>query len=105
MKLFTYWRSQASFRVRIALRLKRLETELFCLDLLKGDQFAATYRALNPATVVPTLIDGDNPPLVQSLAILEYLDETYPDPPLLPADALGRGRSRAPAPGVAVGGP
>src|SRR5580704_8123780 len=92
MKLFTYWRSQASFRVRVALRLKRLDAELICLDLLKGDQFAATYRSLNPETVVPTLIDGDEPPLVQSLAIVEYLDERYPDPPLLPPDAPGRAR-------------
>jgi maleylacetoacetate isomerase len=102
MKLFTYWRSQASFRVRVALRLKRLDAELICLDLLKGDQFAATYRSLNPETVVPTLIDGDKAPLVQSLAIVEYLDERYPDPPLLPPDAPGRARVRALAQVVAM---
>ena len=63
MKLYTYWRSQASFRVRIALRLKGLVAETVSLDLLKGDQFDATYRALNPEMVVPTLLDGDGPPL------------------------------------------
>jgi maleylacetoacetate isomerase len=81
MKLYTYWRSQASFRVRIALRLKGLVAELVSLDLLKGDQFDTTYRALNPEMVVPTLLDGDGPPLVQSLAILEYLEEKYPQSP------------------------
>jgi maleylacetoacetate isomerase len=89
-KLYTYWRSQASFRVRVALRLKGLEAELIPLDLLKGDQSAAGYRALNPEMVVPTLIDGDGPPLVQSLAILEYLDEQYPR-----AAAAAGGRARA----------
>ena len=69
MRLYTYWRSQASYRVRIALRLKGLVAEVVSLDLLKGDQFEATYRAINPEMVVPTLIDGDGPPLVQSLAI------------------------------------
>ena len=69
MKLYTYWRSQASYRVRIALRLKGLVAEVVSLDLLKGDQFEAAYRAINPEMVVPTLIDGDGPPLVQSLAI------------------------------------
>src|SRR5262249_47953534 len=78
MKLYTYWRSQASFRVRIALRLKGLVAETVSLDLLKGDQFDAAYRALNPEMVVPTLLDGDGPPLVQSLAILEYLEEKHP---------------------------
>src|SRR5205823_1952440 len=69
MKLFTYWRSQAAFRVRIALRLKGIAIEKVSLDLLAGDQFAADYHALNPDGVVPTLIDGDGPPLTQSLAI------------------------------------
>ena len=89
--LYTYWRSQAAFRVRIALRLKGLAIEKVTLDLLKGDQFAASYQALNPEGVVPTLIDGAGEPLVQSLAILEYLDEKYPDPPLLPTRAAGAG--------------
>jgi maleylacetoacetate isomerase/maleylpyruvate isomerase len=83
MKLYTYYRSQASFRVRIALNLKGVAREDTFLHLEKGDQFAADYRALNPQMVVPTLIDGDTR-LFQSLAILEYLDEKYPEPPLLP---------------------
>ena len=95
MKLYTYWRSQASFRVRIALRLKGLVAETISLDLLKGDQFDPTYRALNPEMVVPTLLDGDGPPLVQSLAILEYLEEKYPQPPLLPVDLRARAHVRA----------
>ena len=102
MKLYTYWRSQASFRVRIALRLKGLDAELVTLDLLKDDQFAGDYRKINPEMVVPTLDDGDGPPLVQSLAILEYLDEKYPQPPLLPADLRARAHARALAQTVAM---
>jgi maleylacetoacetate isomerase len=95
MKLFTYWRSQAAFRVRIALRLKGLAVEKVTLDLIAGDQFAASYQALNPEGVVPTLIDGAGAPLVQSLAILEYLDEKHPDPPLLPTELRARARALA----------
>jgi maleylacetoacetate isomerase len=102
VKLFTYWRSQAAFRVRIALRLKGLAMEKVTLDLLAGDQFAASYQALNPEGVVPTLIDGEGPPLVQSLAILEYLDEKYPDPPLLPTELRARAHARALAQMVAI---
>ena len=89
MKLYTYYRSQASFRVRIALNLKGVERDDFFLHLERGDQFAPDYRALNPQMVVPTLIDGDVR-LFQSLAILEYLDEKYPEPPLLPTDIAAR---------------
>jgi maleylacetoacetate isomerase len=89
VKLYTYYRSQASFRVRIALNLKGLAHDDTFLHLEKGDQFAADYRALNPQMVVPTLIDGEVK-LFQSLAILEYLDETYPEPPLLPRDSAAR---------------
>src|SRR5947209_2093800 len=102
MKLFTYWRSQAAYRVRIALRLKRLTMEKISLDLLKGDQFAGDYQALNPEGVVPTLIDGEARPLMQSLAILEYLDEKYPQPPLLPNDLHARAHARALAQMVAI---
>jgi len=75
--------------VRIALNLKGIAREDSFLHLEKGDQFAAAYRAINPQMVVPTLIDGDVK-LFQSLAILEYVDEKYPEPPLLPADAEAR---------------
>ncbi|MGA8380249.1 MAG: glutathione S-transferase N-terminal domain-containing protein, partial [Stellaceae bacterium] len=84
MRLYTYYRSQASFRVRIALNLKGLSHEDTFLHLERGDQFAAEYRALNPKMMVPTLIDGTTE-LFQSLAILEYLEERHPQPPLLPA--------------------
>jgi maleylacetoacetate isomerase len=89
MKLFTYYRSQASFRVRIALNLKGLPHEDVFLHLERGDQFDATYSAVNPQMVVPTLIDGDTT-LFQSLAILDYLEETHPEPPLLPRDPKAR---------------
>ncbi|MFZ0838373.1 MAG: maleylacetoacetate isomerase [Xanthobacteraceae bacterium] len=102
MKLFTYWRSQASYRVRIALALKGFDAELVTLDLLKGDQFADGYRALNPEMVVPTLVEDGHPPLSQSLAILEFLEERHPEPPLLPADAYARARVRALAQVVAM---
>jgi maleylacetoacetate isomerase len=95
MKLYTYWRSQATFRVRIALNLKRVSAETIELDILKGEQFSDQYRRLNPQTVVPSLIDGNGPPLVQSLAILEYLEERFPDPPLLPRDLRDRAYVRA----------
>ncbi len=89
MKLYSYFRSQATFRVRIALAMKGLKREDVFLHLERGDQYAAGYRALNPQAVVPTLIDGDLK-LFQSMAILEYLEEKYPQPPLLPADPAGR---------------
>jgi maleylacetoacetate isomerase len=89
MQLYTYYRSQASFRVRIALNLKGLARDDVHLHLERGDQFAPDYRALNPQMVVPTLIDGATK-LFQSLAILEYLDEKYPKPPLLPGDVAAR---------------
>jgi maleylacetoacetate isomerase len=89
MKLYTYYRSQASFRVRIALNLKGLRREDAFLHLERGDQFAAEYRAINPQMVVPTLVD-DGVKLFQSLAILEYLEEQHPEPPLLPAEARAR---------------
>ena len=74
----------------VALRLKGLQAKMVFIDLSKDDQFAATYRSINPEMVLPTLIDGEGPPLRQSLAILEYLEEQYPERPLLPTDAHAR---------------
>src|SRR5947209_1766373 len=102
MKLYSYWRSQASFRVRIALRLKGLVAETIAVDLLKSNQFPAAYKAVNPQMTLPTLLDGDGPPLVQSLAVLEYHDERYPQPPLLPGDLHARAHVRALAQMVAM---
>ncbi len=95
IRLYTFWRSQAAYRVRIALALKGIEYESVFIDLLKGRQFDESYRALNPGQAVPTMIDGDGPPLVQSLAILEYLEEKHPNPPLLPSDIQLRAHARA----------
>lgn len=94
MKLFGYFRSSAAFRVRIALNLKGLAYEDAFIHLRRGDQRGEDYLSLNPQGLVPTLeIDGER--LTQSMAIVEYLDETHPEPPFLPADAAGRARVRA----------
>ena len=93
MKLFGYWRSNATFRVRIALNLKGIEVDNAYLDLEAGDQFTSNYNSVNPQHVVPSLDDGGEP-LFQSLAIIEYLDETHPEPPLLPTDPRDRARVR-----------
>ncbi len=95
MKLYDYFRSSAAFRVRIALNLKGLAPERSFVHLRKGDQHADEYLALNPQGLVPSLVTDAGEVLTQSLAILEWLDETYPHPPLLPADAGGRARVRA----------
>jgi len=96
MKLYTYFRSSAAYRVRIALALKGLDFEAVPVHLVRGggEQHQPEYRALNPAGLLPALEDGGQV-LTQSLAIIEYLDETHPEPPLLPGTALDRARLRA----------
>ena len=95
MKLIGYFRSSAAFRVRIGLNLKGITVEHASRHLRKGEQAAPDYVALNPQKLVPTLVLDSGEVLTQSLAILEYLEETHPEPPLLPEDPVGRARVRA----------
>ena len=96
MKFFSFWRSLASFRVRIALNLKDLPAEVVFVDHRRRRASRdAEYRKINPQMALPALVLDDGTTLFQSLAILEYLDETYPSPPLLPSDPRGRARVRA----------
>jgi maleylacetoacetate isomerase len=95
VKLYGFWRSLATYRVKVALALKGLAVEEVSIDLLKGKQHEKDYVAVNPQAVLPSLVlDDGGPPLFQSLAILEYLEETHPRPPLLPKDPRGRARVR-----------
>jgi maleylacetoacetate isomerase len=94
MKLYTYFRSSAAYRVRIALNLKQVPYDLVAVNLLKGEHATQAYAAVNPQKRVPALDIGETV-LLQSPAILEYLDETYPEPPLLPVGAVARARVRA----------
>lgn len=102
LTLYSYFRSSAAYRVRIALNLKGLVYATVPIHLLEngGAQHSAAYVGINPSQLVPTLVDGDLN-LGQSMAIMEYLDETQPTPPLLPVDAAGRARVRALAQAVA----
>jgi maleylpyruvate isomerase len=95
MKLHGYFRSSASYRVRIALNLKGLSAEHLPHHLRKGEQRDPAYLAINPQGLVPTLQDDAGAILTQSLAIIEWLDETHPEPPLLPKDPLRRAKVRA----------
>lgn len=96
LKLYSYWRSSAAYRARIALNLKGLDYAIEPVHLVRdgGQQHADDYAALNPQELVPTLRHGERV-LTQSLAILEYLDEIWPEPALLPDDSAGRARVRA----------
>ncbi|MFN0185885.1 MAG: maleylacetoacetate isomerase [Aquabacterium sp.] len=100
MELYNYFRSSASYRVRIALALKGLDYTYKPVHLVRMEQTQESYAAVSASRLVPLLKDGDHH-LTQSLAILEYLDETHPQPPLLPADPLGRARVRAIAQDIA----
>lgn len=94
MKLYGYYRSSAAYRVRIALEWKGVEVERASVALAAGEQTGEAYRALNPQGLVPALeVEGETIP--QSLAILEYLEERFPEPPILPREALDRARVRA----------
>jgi maleylpyruvate isomerase len=108
LKLFNYWRSSCSWRVRIALAHKNLSYEYVPVNLVQGggEQFKAEYRSLNPMAQVPTLVvdgDGKSRAIAQSLAIIEYLEEAYPNPPLLPKDAFLRAKVREVAHVIASG--
>ena len=97
LRLFNYWRSSASHRVRIALGLKGLEYEYVVVNILNKDQFAETYRAMNPMSQVPTLEvtedNGDVHTITQSLPILEFLEERFPEVPILPREGTHRAGS------------
>ncbi|MEO3713006.1 maleylacetoacetate isomerase [Roseateles flavus] len=94
MELFNYFRSSASFRVRIALALKGLDYDYRSVHLAKNEQFKESYAAVSASRLVPLLRDGEAS-VTQSMAIIEYLDETHPEPPLLPREALDRAYVRA----------
>jgi len=94
MKLYGFWRSLATYRVRAALALKGVDAPEISVNILQGAQHKDEYKSVNPQIVVPALVVDDGPPLFQSLAILEYLEETHPQPPLLPRDPRGRARVR-----------
>ena len=101
MKLYSYWRSTTSYRVRIALNLKGIVFQTSPVNLVAGAQNAPDYASLNPGQGVPTLVLADGTVLTQSMAILDWLEESFPKPPLLPSDLLGRARVRAAALSIA----
>lgn len=102
MKLYSYWRSTTSYRVRAALNLKGLSYETVPVDLVAGAQKDPAYTAQNPGAGVPTLVLNDGSALTQSMAILDYIDATWPGPRLIPTDPLTRARVLAVTHGVAL---
>ncbi len=102
MKLYSYWRSTTSYRVRIALNLKGLSYDYCPVDLVAGEQSSDPYTALNPGKGVPTLLLEDGTALTQSLAIIDYLEAIAPEPQLLPAQPLLRARVQAAAHTIAM---
>ena len=101
MKLYNYFRSSASFRVRIALALKGLDYDYVSVHLAKNEQFAEPFASDSSSRLVPGLVLDDGQWVTQSMAIIEYLDEVHPEPPLLPRDPLARARVRAVAQDIA----
>ncbi len=97
IKLYTYWRSTAAYRVRIALNLKGIEYESIPVHLVKdgGEQHKPEYKALNPQGLVPALVTEGGEVINQSMAIMEYLESTYPDISILPVDVIGQAKTRA----------
>ena len=97
MRLYSYFRSSAAYRARIALNLKGIAYETVSVHLVKdgGHNYRPEFRAINPQMRVPVLVTDQGDRLIQSLAIIEYLDETHPEPPLLPKDSIGRAKVRA----------
>ncbi|WP_238365012.1 maleylacetoacetate isomerase [Mesobacterium pallidum] len=102
MKLYNYWRSTTSVRVRIVLALKGVSYDYVPIALTRGEQAGADYMALNPAKGVPALVLDDGRVLTQSMAIIRYLEATYPEPPVLPADPYLRARVEAASEVIAV---
>lgn len=94
-ELFAYWRTSAAYRVRVALALKGLAAQERFVDIDAGENRSESYLKINPLGAVPALVEAIHPPLAQSLAILEFLEETAPKPPLLPSDPHGRARVRS----------
>jgi len=97
VRLYSYFRSSAAYRARIALNLKGIAYETVSVHLVKdgGHNYRPEFRAINPQMRVPVLVTDQGDRLIQSLAIIEYLDETHPEPPLLPKDSIGRAKVRA----------
>src|SRR5690348_17798143 len=93
--LYGFWRSMAAYRVRVALAIKGVAVREVAIDLDAGEQLAPDFLAVNPEGAVPALVEPGHRPLTQSMAVLEYLEERYPEPPLLPADPHGRARVRS----------
>lgn len=95
MRFYGHWRSLATYRVRVAINLKAIDVEVMPIDLLGKEHLGEHYHSINPQGLLPALDVGSGPALFQSMAIVEYLDDLYPNPPLLPSDPLEKARVRA----------